>query len=196
MTRLAIASGLCVGIGVFAVLMVQELEAGRSTSALPSDFGTSDTEPTTGATAQGAAGLASLARVDPTKFVPITRDNKHPGQIAPFMRADPYGQMPYQQAAAGEVWEFCAYRLRNASLTDLITHYDKQAKLSGMVLIKQKPTSNNMPGGVVVSWSDGRRGLEVTGWPMRSDQPIPQPPLRPDTPLQWVVKYSYPTQTR
>ncbi len=183
------------GIAVFAVLTINQLEAGPSNNALPTDFGTSSAASTPPAPANSVSPLAGIAQVDPSKFIPIMRKNPHPGQIPPFLRADPYGQMPYQQAAAGEVWEFCAYRVNDASLTDLIAHYNEQAKLADMKLVKQKPASENMPGGVVVSWSDGRRGLEVTAAPLGSTKPA-APPLRPDTPLQWVVKYSYPSKAQ
>lgn len=181
---------------MFVVFTINQFDAGRSARALPTDFGANSTAPAPPTQANNASPLAGLAQVDPAKFIPIERKNPHPGQVVPFLRADPYGQMPYQQAAAGEVWEFCAYRVRDASLTDLIAHYDKQAKLSGMKLVKRNHTSEKMPGGIVVSWSDGRRGLELTAAPLRTTKPAPQPPLRPDTPLQWVVKYSYPSKAQ
>lgn len=191
-----IAVGLCIGIAVFAVFTFQELAEGSTTYAPPQDFGTANSAaPAPAPPKPGVKSITSLASTDPSKFIPIERSNPHPGQIAPFLRADPYGQMPYQQpAVGGEIWEFCAYRVRDASLTDLFAHYNEQARLLGMTLLKQNPTSNNMPGGTVVSWSDGRRSLEVTAAPLPATQPA-APPLAPPTPLQWVVKYSYPTQT-
>jgi len=192
--RLLIAIGLCIGIGVFAVLTIQKLEAGQTSVKLPSDFGASKSSPAESAAVQGEHPLAGLTSTDPTKFIPIIRENPHPGRFVPFMRADPFGQVPYQQpVAGGEVWEFCAYRVKDASLTDLIAHYDAQAKTVGMKLIKQQPTSEKMPGGIEAAWSDGRRSLRVTAQPLAATQPD-TPPLRPDTPLQWVVQYSYPAK--
>lgn len=182
---------------MFAIFTINELSAGPPNPAMPTSFGASPTEAEQRPVAQsGAQPLQGLTGTDPSKFIPIDRPNPHPGQFPSFMRADPYGQVPYQQPAAGnEVWEFCAYRVLDASLTDLIAHYDKQAKLVGMKLIKQKPTSDNKPGGITTSWSDGRRGLNVTAWPTPNTRPA-APPLRPPTPLQWVVRYSYPTLAR
>lgn len=163
---------------------------------MPSDFGTSNQSPTQAAAATDGSPLAAMMGVDPAKYPPILRANPHPGQFTPFLRADPYGIPPHQQIAAGVVTETCDYKVRDASLVDLLAHYNEQAKLAGMKPIKRRPTSDERPGGMVASWSDGRRGLQVTGWPLRSDQPVPAPPLRPATPLRWVVKYSYPAPTR
>lgn len=195
-TRLLIVIGLCVGIGVFTVLTVIQYKNGPSNQTRPTSFGASTTSPDQQpATPTGTSPMAGLNGLDTSKFPPITRPNPHPGQIAPFLRADPHNYPYYQKVDNGEVWEYCDYKVLDASLTDLIAHYDKQAKLAGMKLIKQKPTSNNMPGGIDASWSDGRRGLNVTAWPLPNTKPA-APPLRPSTPLQWVVRYSYPTLAR
>lgn len=194
MTRLLIALGLVVGIAVFAVYTIEELKAGVTTYAPPTDFGAADTSPPTEPTpSQGPNALAGLTTTDTSKFIPILRENPHPGKVVPFMNAAPFGQAPYRQPTAGnEVWELCAYRVTDASLTDLVAHYDQQAKQRGMKLNKQRPTSDRQPGGIISSWTKGQERLEVTAWPMPS-QPA-TPPLAPKTPLQWVVKYSYPDQ--
>lgn len=193
LARLAIALGLIVGIAVFAVFVVKELEAGYKVYASPSNFGAADTAPPPAPVQKNSRNpMAGLNKTDPSKFIPIVRDNPHPGQIPPFMQCDPFGQPPYRQpSAGGEVWEFCVYQVADASLTDLIGHYNTQAQARGMRLTKQKPTSDNLPGGLVASWSDGRAGLQVTATPLRTNAPA-LPPLAPATPLRWVVKYSYP----
>lgn len=200
--RVVIALGLCVGIAAFAVFTIKELEAGQAATKLPSasDFGISTSSPGDSADAPGKGPLPGLTELtgltgtDPTKYIPIVRDNPHPGQFAPFMRADPYGQVPYKQSVGGgETWETCAYRVNDASLTDLIAHYHDQATQVGMKLTKQKATSAKMPGGIVAVWSDGRRSLRVTGWPEPTDKPA-TPPLRQPIPLEWVVQYSYPAK--
>ena len=193
--RLLIALGLVVGIGVFAVFTIEELRAGSTTYAPPTDFGASDEAPALPATAKsGPAALADLAKLDPTRFPIIERPNPHPGEIVPFAEAAPLGQPPYYQAEAGEVWELCVYELRNASMTELIAYYNAQAEERGLRLMKQKPTSANMPGGIVTTWGDGKKSLQVTSRPMPVTEPI-TPPLAPPTPLRWVVKYSYPEPT-
>lgn len=194
--RLVIALGLCVGIGVFAVFTIQELEAGQRGTALPTDFGASKSSPADTAEAQSndisKNPLAGLGGLDPNKYPPITRPNPHPGQFAPFLRADPHSYPYEQKFEGGETWEICTYQVKDASLRDLIAHYDAQAKQVGMTLSKHQPTSEAMPGGIEAAWSDGRRSLRVTGVPLPS-RPA-QPPLRPATPLQWVVQYSYPAK--
>jgi len=190
--RLIIAVGLCAGIAVFAVFTIKQLEAGQSAPTLPSDFGTSKTSPDDAAESRGDGPLPGLGGTDPTKYIPIVRENPHPGRFAPFLRADPFGQVPYREPIAGGiVVENCAYRVNDASLADLFAHYHDQAEQVGMKLTKQKETSKKMPGGIEAAWSDGRRSLRVTAQPLAPSQPA-APPLRPETPLQWVVQYSYP----
>lgn len=194
LVRIAIGLGLLVGISIFAVFAIEELKAGSSNPPLPHDFGANSTasNPSPTAMKPSANPLAGLTSTDPSKFIPILRENPHPGEIKPFLKADPFGQAPYRQpAAGGEVWEFCVYQVRDASLTDLVSHYDQQAKARGMRLKKQQATSSNLPGGMIASWSDGSRGLEVTAIPLPLSEPT-RPPLAPPTPLRWVVKYSYP----
>lgn len=94
----------------------------------------------------------------------------------------------------GEVWEHADYITKDASLTDLIAHYNSQATQHGLKLTKQHPTSNEKPGGIVAAWTDGQKSLQVTAWPLPNRKPV-QPPLAPPTPLHWVVKYSYPAST-
>lgn len=191
--RLLIALGLCIGIAVFAVFTIEELKAGATTYAPPTSFGAADTSPAAVPThSTGSNPLAGLSTTDPNKYIPILRDNPHPGKVAPFMRTAPLGQPPYYQTAGNEVWELCAYRVTDASLTALFAHYDQQAKQRGMKLNKQRPTSENRPGGIVLSWTKGQDRLEVTAWPLPTESATP--PLSPKTPLQWVVKYSYPSQ--
>jgi hypothetical protein len=189
--RLAIAVGLCVAIGVFAVFTIEELANAAKTPPLPTDFGAATTTQPT-ASMRGADGSplpAGFAGTDPSKFIPIFRDNPHPGEIVPFQQTAPLGQPPYRQPNAdSEVWELCAYELRDASLDELMSYYDAKATARGLKLIKQQPTSANMPGGVEAAWSDGLRRLDVTARPL----PKPRPPLAPANPLRWVVKYSYP----
>lgn len=194
--RLLIAIGLFVGIAVFAVYTIEELKAGPPTGPPPTDFGASTNSPNqqTTPSTQGKNPLAGLTTPDPNNFRPIFRDNPHPGEIAPFLDAAPYGQPPYQQPAGGEVWEFCVYQVKDASPSDLVAHYNRQARVRGMHLTKHEPTSANMPGGVVAAWSDGKKGLQVTVSPLPVTEPV-QPPLAPPTPLRWVVKYSYPDRT-
>ncbi|MEM9347080.1 MAG: hypothetical protein AAGB26_10735 [Planctomycetota bacterium] len=195
-TRLLIAVGLCVGIGVFAVYAIEELKAGAPRGGLPTDFGASDTSPgqQAGPAVQSNNPFAALATTDQSKYIPIDRDNPNPGQIVPFMNAAPYGQPPYKQPIAGnEVWELCVYQVKDASIAELIGYYNRQARRRGMQLTKQQPTSDNMPGGVVAAWSNGPIGLQVTVNPLPLTEPV-QPPLAPPTPLRWVVKYSYPNQ--
>lgn len=190
--RLLIALGLAIGVLVFAVLMIEELKAGVTTDAIPADFGAAYTStPQQLAKPDSPNPLAGLTTTDPTKFIPILRDNPHPGEIMPFMKADPFGQPPYRQPTAGnDVWELCAYRVRDASLADLIAHYDQQARGRSMRLARQRPTTR-AAGGIVAAWSDGQRTLEVTALPLPMTEPT-TPPLAPPNPLQWVVKYSYP----
>lgn len=186
--RLVIAVGLLAGIAVFSVMMIEALKAGPPTNDRPNDFGASST--TNEPKADSGSPLAGLGRVNPKNYPPILRPNPHPGEFTPFLKAPPHG-MPHYQNLGGEIWEHANYNIRDASLTDLIAHYDKQAKLRGLTLTKQHPTTANRPGGIVVAWTDGPKSLHVTAWPLRSTEPV-QPPLAPPTPLQWVVKYSYP----
>ena len=191
--RMLIALGLFVGVGIFAVFTIEELKQGPDTTPPPNDFGASNQAP---AAPVGNDPLAGLTGTDPTKFIPILRPNPHPGEISPFQKADPFGQAPYRQpSTGGEIWEFCAYRVSDATPKQAIKHYDQEARLRGMRLIHQAPTSNNKPGGVYAAWSDGRNSLNVTAWPT-PNAPPPLPPLKPTTPLDWVVKYSYPEPTR
>lgn len=186
-----IALGLTVGILVFAVFMIEQLKAGATTYAIPADFGAAHTPAQPPAKPDSPNPLAGLTTTDPTQFIPILRDNPHPGEIMPFMNADPFGQPPYRQPTAGnDVWELCVYRVRDASLADLITHYDQQARDRRMRLVRQRPTTNNASG-IVAAWTDGRRALELTALSLPATEPT-TPPLAPPNPLQWVVKYSYP----
>lgn len=195
LARLAIALALAVGIAVFAVLTIEELKAGYKTDAPPSDFGTADGPPAAPPVqANSPNPLAGLTTTDPTKYPLIDRANPHPGEIVPFLRTAPLGQAPYAQSEAGVVWELCVYQQPDASLTDLFAYYSDQAKQKGMRLIKQRPTSDNLPGGIEATWSDGQKRLVVTASPLPARQPV-QPPLAPPTPLRWVVKYSYPDPT-
>ena len=190
--RIVIAIALFAGIAVFSVITIEELMAGPPTNNLSSDFGASPTAYET--QTDSTSPLAGLSGVNPKTFLPILRPNPHPGQFKPYLNAAPYGQPPYFQNLGGEIWEHSNYKTPNASLTELIAHYNKQAALRGMKLNKQHPTSNEKPGGIVAAWTDGQTSLNVTAWPLPNDKPV-QPPLAPPTPLQWVVKYSYPATT-
>lgn len=191
--RIVIALALFAGVAIFAVFTIEELKKGPETTPPPTDFGASSNAPGASMTGDPFQGLTGT---DTSKFIPILRPNPHPGQITPFQKADPFGQPPYRQPSnGGEVWEFCAYRVSDATPAQAIAHYDQEAKRLGMRLVHQAPTSNNKPGGTYAAWSDGRRGLNVTAWPT-PNAPPPIPPLKPTTPLDWVVKYSYPEPTR
>ena len=192
--RLLIALGLCAGITVFAVFTIEELKAGVTTYAPPTDFGAADASPDTPMKpTPGSNPLAGQLGPDPGRYPLINRPNRHPGEIMPFKGTAPLGQPPYYQAKGGEVWEFCVYERPDTSLTDLIAYYNDQAKQKGMRFIKQRPTGANIPGGIEATWSDGQNHLVVTISPRRVAEPV-QPPLAQPTPLRWVVKYSYPNQ--
>lgn len=192
--RLVIAVGLCVGIAVFAVLTIKELEAGQAATMLPNDFGAiSKTQTFEAIPTQGDSPLGALGGLDPNKYPPILRDNPHPGRFAPFMRADPH-TYPYSQTfEGGETWEICSYKVKDANLAAVIAHYGEQAASVGMKQIKHQPTSQALPGGIEAAWSDGRRSLRVTAAPLPTEQPV-APPLKQPTPLEWVVQYSYPAK--
>lgn len=192
-----ISLGLCVGIAVFAVFAVQtvktweQMRQDANSHSIPTDFGSASFNPE-GTQASNDDSLLGLAKPNPAKFIPIVRENPHPGEIAPFLGTAPFGQPPYRQPpAGGVVWENCAYRVPDAGLVDLIAHYDREAKAIGMRLTKQHPTGDSKrPGGIVTSWSAGSKHLRVTAWPLPTKQR--QPPLKTLAPLEWVVQYSYP----
>lgn len=179
---------------MFVIFAIEELKAGATTSPHPTYFGAANTVPTNPVTAKLSnrpTSLTNLARTDPSKFIEIRRNNPHPGEIPPFMQADPFGQPPYRQPHMGNhVWELCAYRVRDGRMADLIAHYDQQAKGRGMRPVRQRP-SQKFPDGIVAIWTNGQYTLEVTASPLPATEPA-TPPLAPPTPLQWVVKYIAP----
>ncbi|MGB0766254.1 MAG: hypothetical protein ACPGYV_00935 [Phycisphaeraceae bacterium] len=198
-TRVVLAIGLFVGVAVFGVLTIQTLGDGPPTTALPTDFGANPQSaasmtpvPPSTPTASGNP-LAGLTGTDATQFVPIVRANPHPGRIVPFLNADAFGQPPYRQPFENrEVWELCAYRVMDASPAQAFAYYDARASELGMSRLRRSATSAKRPGGIKAVWSDGTNQLELTAWPTPNAPPT-APPLKPQTPLDWVVKYSYPS---
>lgn len=191
--RVAIALGLVIGVLIFGVLAITELSNPPqvSTQRAGNPFGTSDRMPTPEEAALGQRLLSGIAGVDQSKFIKIQRDNPHPGELTPFLNSDSYGQPPYRQPSiGGEVWELADYRVNDATVQAAYDHYEKQAKTRGMTL-KMRGDMTSMPGGRKAVWTNGSHALELAAWPLASNEPI-RPPLRPKTPLHWVVKYSYP----
>lgn len=183
--RATIAIALIVGVGVFGVFAINELSKPTTAPAQNNGFGAS-TELPGGDPAGSDNSFIDLAKPNPRQFIPIQRENPHPGEFPPYADAAPYGQPPYQQPTVNnEVWEFCAYRVKQGSVQDVIAHYHREAINRGLKLQTRDATSNRLPGGTKAVWSNGARTLELTARPM----PV-QPPLRPE--LEWVVKYSYP----
>lgn len=187
--RIVIALGLFIGVGVFGVFMVNELANPPQSVRPANQFGTND-QPLITPQLDGPGSLADLAKPNPQQFIPIIRDNPHPGRITPYRDADTFGQPPYRQPNDdGEVWEFAAYRMTDAKAEQAVAHYADQAKARGLTLLRKGDTGSELPNGVKAIWTDGTDRLEVTAWP----QPV-QPPVRPM--LNWVVKYSYPNPDR
>jgi len=192
--RALICLALAAGVLVFGILAVNELTHETTAQAPGRDFGTGHASPPEPKPASHDP-LQGLARLNPEQFIPITRANPHPGQIKPFQSAAAFIQPPYRQPTYnGEVWEFCAYRVEDALPSEAFNHYDTQARLLGLAIVQQGPTTNTAPGGIRARWSDGKRTLELTAWPTLGAPPAKpaQPPLRTPTALDWVVKYSYP----
>lgn len=193
LTRIAIAMALFIGVTLFGIFAIQDLQARQQTTAPDYNFGAIDQEPGSGMPMAGGLlpGGQALG-LDPNKFVPIDRENPHPGEVTPYQSADAFIQPPYRQPnTSQEVWEFCAYRVKDGTTKAAFEHYNEQAKKRGLKLLRMDPTSSNRPGGIKAAWSDGKDRLELTAWPTPNAQP-PLPPLKPATPLDWVVKYSYP----
>lgn len=191
--RILITLGLFVGVLVFGVFAFTELASQRQAVALPNEFGASKPaqQPSPPQGQSMSDKFRSIAQRDPSKFIPIRRDNPHPGEIEPFLGAASYQKPPYRQpTTANEVWELCEYRTLDSDPEAAFAYYHKQAAKRGLELRTHSPTSDNVPGGIKASWSDGSHRLELTAWPLKS--PPVQPPLKPKTPLRWVVKYSYP----
>jgi len=194
-TRVVISAGLCVGVLVFGVLAFEQLRQAPAATHTPQDFGKSSDVPELTIDKQDLPALMkSLGRPDASKYIPILRENPHPGSFTPFLNAAPYGQPPYRQPEVdGVVWEHCAYRTTEPTNPDAaVTHYAEQALARGLDLKSMSPTSDRNPGGIRAAWSDGRRTLEVTAWPTPGSTQVTRPPLKPMGPLDWVVKYSYP----
>lgn len=201
-TRIVIALGLIAAVGVFGVLAIRELAKPRPTTPTPRDFGASDAPPGRGDDGQRLPGDTEREQTNPLLAlaqggvgVPI---DHHPGRFEPFQGAASFIQPPYRQKNTDtEVWEFCSYRVQDASPKAAFAHYAAQAEARGMKLMYNKPSDTRGPGGLIAAWSDGKKRLELTAWPTQTDRPLPPPPppLRPVTPLDWVVKYSYPLPT-
>lgn len=198
LARAAIAVGLCAGVLVFGVYAFQQLAQPGQAPAPAHDFGT-DAAIQAPATPRGDnAGerARSLGQLDPNKYIPIRRDNPHPGAIEPFLGAASARQPPYRQPnIADEVWELCHYRTADADPEAAFDYYHQQATQRGLTLRSRGKTSPNTPGGIAASWADGSHRLELTAWPT-PDTPPAKPPFKPRTPLDWVVKYSYPEGTQ
>ena len=193
--RLVICIGLFVGVLVFGIFAFEQLLNPQASSPIASQFGTGDTAPQVTSNQQPGNFIKAMAQPDPTKFVPILRENHHPGEVAPFINAAPYGQPPYRQPNSDrEVWEFCAYRTNQPHHPDdAFAHYNAQAALRGMTLQSNEPTSAKLPNGLRAVWSNGTQTLELTAWPTIGGEVSLQPPFnQPRGPLDWVVKYSYP----
>ena len=190
-TRLAIAFGLAAGVAGFGFYTINDLMNNRPVPAVtdPNPFGTANAPPANYLPADDQT-LASLLRPDPNQYDYIDeRENPHPGEIYPYRDAPPYGVAPFRLPDTGnQVWEFCHYSLPAGDHEAVIAYYASQAQRMGLHRETIGPTSDEAPGGLVASWTNGRQQLEVTAWPIPSSEPV-APPLRPTNPVQWVVKY-------
>lgn len=199
-TRFAIAAALLVGVCVFGVFAINELSQGVAPPPIPRDgFGASDALPGENHSRRRLPGDLEISGTNP--LVDLSQDSNrilidhHPGEFEPFRNSAQFEPTPYRQPIInGEVWEFCYYESDEGHPQDAFDHYNRLAKERGLDLISHGPSSDNTPGGMKAIWSDGRRGLELQAAPVRPRQPV-RPPLRPTSPLGWVVKYSYPEPT-
>lgn len=196
LVRVGISLGLIAGVLVYGGFALSRLSQPPTVERAMIDFNkASDAVMQQPDELSPAQAVAELARPDPSRFIPILRDNPHPGMIEPYQNAAPYGQPPYRQPNTdGEVWELCAYRVATSHPADAIEHYAAQARARGLDLLASGPTTRRTPDGLVATWTDGSRTLQVTAWPTlgQTANPPVAAPLRPVGSLDWVVKYSYP----
>lgn len=191
--RTTIAAALIIGVGVFGVFAINDLRLGVPVSpAQPDDFGAlkpGDPDAAGNLEPDSDNPFVALAQLRPDQYIPIKH---HPGKIEPFFDATAFLQPPYRQAGAGPfVIENCAYRVVDATPQQALDHYNTHATAKGLKLTSLDPTSNQRPGGIKARWTDGISMLMLTAWPTENAPPTPAP-LKPKTPLDWVVQYSYP----
>lgn len=195
LARIAIALGLVIGVGVFGVLALSDLAQKPVAKPAINTFGASDTAPTGMSNAVDESNknpLAGVGGLDPNKFVPINRDNPHPGEFEPFINGSLALYAPHTPLLGGPITtERCAYQAPDATVQEAIAHYERAAAHRGMTLKSKTPTSERVPGGMKATWTGSGRTLQVAAWPTLNTAP-PAPPLKPATPLDWVVQYSYP----
>jgi len=197
--RLLIAVGLFGGVLVFGVFAFETLLNPPANNPRPDSFGKSDGPPMAQPAEQDAGdALRAMARPDPSKFIPIRRDNPHPGEIRPFLGAEHHGMAPYQQPVSqGEVWEVCHYQTTELHTPeDAFDYYHRQAEQRGLDLRRKAPIEKDTRGGLQASWGDGQRTLDLIVWHTQGQALETRPPLKPRGPLDWVVKYSYPRDAR
>ncbi len=204
--RLVIALGLIIGVGVFGVLTAIEINDARNAMLQPAPQpGPANPFGVSGGTIGGEpqrlrlpGDLDTPAPSDPLLalgqnpgLIPI---DHHPGRFKPFLRADAYLQPPYREpVVGGMVVEACAYQTEQGDPQQAYEHYNTLALKRGMKQLHKRDTPPQRPGGVMAAWADESTRLYLNAWP-GTPEPTPAP-VRPKTPLKWVVKYSYPVPT-
>ncbi len=195
--RLVISLGLIVGVGAFGVLAINDLSKPITPTATNANtYGASDALPGDNRESRRLPGDLEVKQTDPLLALgqighrtPIAH---HPGKFKPFINAEAYQYPPFREKVVDSlVIEQCDYRYTNATPQQAFEHYNALAIERGMKLLHKNPSSAARPGGLIAAWTDGPRRFELSAWPTAGADPTP-PPLKPKTPLQWVVKYSYP----
>ena len=194
-TRLLIALMLTTGVLVFGVFAIDELINNQPQT--PPDlrqFGTADEERDLWAPVSGESFL-SIGQADPTQFPPIRgREVTHPGEIEPYLATAPYGVEPHRLTNTGSlVVEQCYYRRPDGDAAAVIAYYGQQAESMGLRAVPNSGPDANNPRILLAAWSDGGRRLEIAAEQM-PETPA-DPPLRPTSAVNWVVKYIYVTPT-
>lgn len=174
--RLVIALGLLIGVAVLGISAVNDLmdgldaaQTGRQT-ANPQDPGQwgphspGFEEPSN--LDQVVAGLGSETH---------TRIDRDPGRLAPPANAARSIALLIRERE-GQYRENAQYRVNNASVDDVIRHYQRVAQDAGFKPLTQGPVEG---GGLNVSLTRNGQVLIVRAWPV---DPSELPPVRP--PLQ------------